>query len=398
MMRIIPRLPPMLMLAALALAGPIRAEEAERMPFELVRSLRAIQDRIAHGDAAAHESQGQLMAEIAARLARVDAAAWNDPRNARAAVIYVLSGGDPAVLKRLHGAGALPGIEENLVKGVLAYSEGRSAEADLLLGIDTRGLDPTIGGHIALVQSGLTLHKDANKALALLDEARLRSPGTLIEEAALRRQAFLVLAAGDRDRFETLSSRYLRRFGDSVYADSFRRQFATEVVGQKYAVDSARLKRIEAMLADLDQSDRLDIYLAIAAEGVLRGKVEATSMAAANASGLAEDGSATRARAELYRGAALIVTEEHDSGLATLKGVDKSALERVDAELLEAAVSLAGQMRRWPEAADAAGGLAEIEARAAPGEQPVVLATSKLLMVAKEMNSRADQMLNGAAK
>ena len=156
MMRIIPRLPPMLMLAALALAGPIRAEEAERMPFELVRSLRTIQDRIAHGDAAAHESQGQLMAEIAARLARVDAAAWNDPRNARAAVIYVLSGGDPAVLKRLHGAGALPGIEENLVKGVLAYSEGRSAEADLLLGIDTRGLDPTIGGHIALVQASIT--------------------------------------------------------------------------------------------------------------------------------------------------------------------------------------------------------------------------------------------------
>jgi chemotaxis protein MotC len=388
----------MLALAALTWPAWGRGDEGSRMPFELVRSLRAIQDRIAHGDAAAQAGQSKLLAEIGLQLQRVDAAAWKEPRNARAAVIYVLSGGDPAVLKRLRDVGPLVGIEEILIDGTLAYSEGRSTEAEPLLDIDTRPLDSNIAGHIALVQSVLALKKDVNKALAFLDEARLRSPGTLVEEAALRRQAFLVLAAGNRDRFEMLSSNYLRRFGDSIYAGSFRRQFAAEVVGEKYAIDSSRLKKLEAMLDDLDPAQRLELHLAIAEDGTVRGKVEAAKMAAEHAFRLAKDSNATKARAELYRGAALIATDEFERGVADLKSVDRSLLGPPDAELLDAAFSLAGQMRVWPETRDMIGGLQDLEAKAAQAEQPIVLATSKSLAVAQRAISQVDQMLNGAAK
>jgi chemotaxis protein MotC len=387
---------PILTLAVLAAAAPVHSEDAR--PFELIRSLRAAQDRIAHGDVAAREGQRRLLADIGARMARADDTVWKDARNARAVIVYVLSGGDPAVLKDLRGRGVLTGVEEDLVKGVLGYSEGRNADAELLLGIATKQLDASVAGHLALVQSTLTMHKDAARALALLDEARLSSPGTLVEEAALRRQAFLALAAGNRDLFEALSSRYLRRFADSVYAESFRRQFATEVVGQKYAVDAARLERLEAILADLAAAHRLDIYLMMSAEGIVRGKVEAIRMAAGQASGLAEADAAAKARAELYKGAALVATDELESGLAALEGIDKSLLDGSDGELLEAALALAGEMRRWPESGDAAGGMPEIEAKAHEAERPVISATARVLSAAQKSNARVDQMLSGAAK
>jgi chemotaxis protein MotC len=302
------------------------------------------------------------------------------------------------VLSRLSASGSLPGIDETLVKGVLGYSEGRSADAETLLSIDPRRLEPTIAGHVALVQSGLVMPKDAGKALSLLDEARLRAPGTLVEEAGLRRQAFLLLAAGNRDGFEATSSRYFRRFGDSVYAPSFRMQFAMEVVGEKYAVDGVRLKRLEAILADVSPADRRELYLSIAAQGIVRGKVEAAGVAGGHASRLADDGTSARARAELYRGAALVVTDEHESGLAALKGVDRVRLDSADTELLEAALQLAGQLRKWPEPVDKARTLQEIEAKATHTERPVVLATAKVLGAVQKLNMRVDQMLDGVAK
>ena len=68
--------------------------------------------------------------------------------------------------------------------------------------------------------------KEPAKALAYLDDARLLAPGTLIEEAAFRRQIALIASAGDGERYEMMVARYLRRFPNSVYAGNFRQQFA----------------------------------------------------------------------------------------------------------------------------------------------------------------------------
>jgi chemotaxis protein MotC len=383
---------------ACLLPGPVRCEEAGSAPFQLVRSLRATQDQIAQGDAAAHAGQRKHLADIAAQLVNANAKAWNDPKNARAAVIYVLSGGDPGVLRGLRDLGALQGVDENTVKGALAYGEGRNAEAEALLGIDARSLDPTIGGHIALVQSVLTTKKDANKALAFLDEARLLSPGTLVEEAALRRQTFLVAATGALDKFEMLSRRYLRRFGSSVYANSFRRQFAAEVANQKYDSDPERLARLEVVLGSLSSADQRDIYLTIAEEGIARGKVELTRLAARDASRLTEDGSVERSRARLYEGAALIVTEQFEKGFAALKRIDRTRLGPADAELLDAAASLASEVRRWPEPSDTVGSLQDLEKRATQVDRASVLATSNVIKAAEKAMAHVDQLLNGASK
>ena len=64
-----------------------------------MRTLQILQEQIAHGNAAAQAAQPKLMAHIAERFLAADPAVWREPRNARAGVLFVLSGGKPAVMR-----------------------------------------------------------------------------------------------------------------------------------------------------------------------------------------------------------------------------------------------------------------------------------------------------------
>ncbi|TIV45467.1 MAG: chemotaxis protein MotC, partial [Mesorhizobium sp.] len=89
-----------------------------------------------------------------------------------------------------------------IAKGVVAYLNGRPANAiEMLKPIDPMSVPPDIGAFLALVKGSLLAADDPAQALALLDEARLLSPGTLVEEAALRRSVGIAAAQGDAARF-----------------------------------------------------------------------------------------------------------------------------------------------------------------------------------------------------
>src|SRR5882724_11396176 len=198
------RLPLRVVLASAALLSAAGAHGQERPlePFELVRSLRSLQDRIAGGDAAAYLSYRKALSQLTEQLGQARDEAWTDPRNVRAAVALVLSGGDPRVLQPL--VSQVAGPDGTLVRGALAYGQNRNAEAlELLADVDARTLDPSIAGHVALVQAELVAKTDREKSAALLAEARLLAPGTMIEEAALRRDVALAVERGDADGFGT---------------------------------------------------------------------------------------------------------------------------------------------------------------------------------------------------
>ena len=152
----------------LLLAGVMaaHAEERPREPFELVRSLRVVQDEIAKGSSEAHIAQRRLMTSISDDLATVAADRWNEPRNVRAAILFVLSGGDPRILRSVLGLDRQPAAAETLMRGALAYAEGRSGEAsEHLSGIEARALDPGIAGTVALVQAALAAKAAPMKAM-----------------------------------------------------------------------------------------------------------------------------------------------------------------------------------------------------------------------------------------
>ncbi len=367
-------------------------EEAAKQPYELVRALSDLQDESARGNAEAHIRQRQLVSLLAQQLVSADASVWKDPKNVKAAVVYALSGGEPRVLKSLFALRQLPGVDEKLLNAALAYSEGRNTDAlELFSHIDARTLDWGLGARVALVRSGLMATKDAKSAVALLDEARLLAPGTIVEDAALRRQVFIVAGLGDFDAFEMLASQYMRRFPNSIYASAFHEQFASEVAGGRYGQDAERLRKLEITLESIDVVNRRRCYLLIAQEAVARGRVELARLAARNAIRLTADNAPDHMRARVYEAATLVVTEDYESGVAALIGLDKTALDARDAELLEAAFAVAEEVRRPPSAGDTNAPPADSVSQAKGDSVPEL----KTVALAQKVLARVDAILTG---
>jgi chemotaxis protein MotC len=275
---------------------------------------------------------------------------WREPANARAAIIYVLSGGRPHLLHKLIEEKLLPESETELARGALAYATGRREEAwSLLEKMDARDLPPALGAHLALMQASLTMDKDPGSAVAYLETARLLAPGTLIEEAALRRQLSVASALSDAESFMSLARQYLRRFPDSIYAANFMRAFPDLWAGLDLPGDAETFASLEATVAGLAGADRRAIYLALAHDGLVAGEVELARLTATGASGLAEADSAEGRRAALYAAAAQVAGEDTPRALEALRAIDPAALDEADAELHAAALSVAEQVRQEPE-------------------------------------------------
>src|SRR5690606_9545545 len=85
---------------AVAVAGPATAGRAENalQPYQMVRSLQLVQDRIAAGDHAAMPMQAKLLEMIDARFRAAGAGDLDDPKNLRALLVYGMSGGNPATI------------------------------------------------------------------------------------------------------------------------------------------------------------------------------------------------------------------------------------------------------------------------------------------------------------
>ena len=338
-------------------------------PYQLVRTLQAMQDDMAGGSAAALAGQRALLQRMEEEFADADPLVWQDRRNARALVAYTLGGGRPITLRRLLASETPPDGDAALMRGALAVVEGGEATARrYLTDIAPRSLPASLGGQLALAQAALAVGKDPQGALMLLDTARLLAPGTLVEEAALRRQIFVASELDDLARFETLSGQYLRRFRRSVYAGNFRRRFAAALSRMNFLNDPAQFHRLDDMLAETDAEARRELYLVVAQAAVNEGKTALAATAAERALASAPAGSVDEARGRLYRGAALAVTLDGlEAAMADLQTVNRAGLPRTDAALLKAASETAMLIQTAAATADSSTGPAAANAEE---EQP----------------------------
>lgn len=340
-----------LLLISLLATSPLAAEEAIP-PFEMVRTLQTLQAQIAGGNAAAVAAQRELLGLMERKFLAADPAVWQDGRNARAAVTYTLSGGSPRLMRSLLALAPPIAADADLAAGALAYIENREEEARKhLLPIDARALPMSLSGQVALVQAGLIAREDIPKAIRLLDDARLLMPGTLVEEAALRREVFLIAQTGNLDRFEFLSRQYLRRFGTSIYAEDFRQRFATAIARLGIADGDDRFPRLEAILKSSDPENQRALFLQLAQAAVVHGKLGTARSAAADAAALAPLGGSDAMRAGLYDAAASIVAGRDIGDVRKrLDNLNRRQLGRRDTDLLDAAVAVAAAVGEVPAA------------------------------------------------
>lgn len=360
----------------------VPAVELDKQPYILVRALRSIQDEIAAGSVEAHEQQRRLLRDLSQQMRALPTGVWDDVRNVRSAIFFVLSGGDPAVLKLVIGRERTPHIERRLLKGALAYGEGRLIDSlALIQKMDARKLDASLAGMVALIQGTLTAKKDAQKALAYFNDARLLGPGTLVEESALRQQIMILARDGEVEQFDLLASQYSRRFPRSLFARNFRQQFFAGVARQSFKRASEWISRTETELMKVPASERAGLYLAIAEEALKGGNIGMAQFAAGKARELSSAGSRTLQRAMLYEGAAMVATADFEKGVALLDSIDVPKLGMSDRDVLASARSVAKAVGRWPEAGKA------------PDEPPTAAVSH-----AETLLSQVDSLLEGASQ
>ncbi len=375
---------------ATAKAGAPRT--TDEAPFELVRSLQSLQDRMAAGDVSALTDQRALRDEIDRAFAQADPETWKDQRNAEAAVTYVLIGGSPAILKSVIALDPKPAIDQRLVNGVFAYASGDSATAaPLLADIDLAAVPASMAGQVAIAQSALVVQSNPTKAMQLLALARLLAPGTLVEEAAIRRQLFVADQQRDDNAIQSLARQYLDRFRHSVYAGNFRTRFAAALSHMKSIDSEASFSRLDDMLAMVEPDARCELYLTVALASSINKRLTAARLAAERASGLALAGSVQEARARLYHAAALAALPKLvDTAGEDLAGLNRAMLPTADLALLDVVEATVHGVQSATDLSAIKVAVAEpLGAGATPTENPVMkraeqaLADTQTLVAAK---------------
>lgn len=377
--------------AGTAAKAPDQGQSAT--PVQMVRTLQFMQDQVAEGSTEAHAGQRGLLGIFNERFLSLPVETWRDSKSTRAAVMFVLSGGNPQILRGIVASGALLGEDRPFAEGALAYVEGREVDArKALLPVDARQLPPMLGAQVALVQSALVVGKDPAKSMELLDFVRLQAPGTLLEEAALRREVFVASQIEDAEKFEFLVLQYLRRYRHSIYAGNFRQRLASALTRIDFGADPARVERIGAVLGNLEPDVRRDLYLLVAKSAVEQGKIKSVLVAAEQAIRLSEDDKVSATRAKLYHAAAMIVMPGAlEAGIEDLKSLDRSILPAADIAVLNAALAAANQIRIVPDKPVAAKPVKTAPARISEATQ----ASEQLpaLSRAQEALNRVDKLI-----
>jgi chemotaxis protein MotC len=310
-------------------------------PYQMVRSLQLVQDRIAGGDHAALPMQTKLLEMIDARFRAADASEFDNARNLDALLIYAMSGGNPATIAETMERLDLPADDRQLGEGVVAYLSGDVAGArEAMSVIAPMNHPPELAAFLALVKGSVTSSDDAQAAIAILDRARLIGPGTLVEEAALRRTIALTVTTGDAGRFMNASEQYARRFLRSPYASQFAESFVAGIIELSH--QSIDFTGIEATVDWMTHEQARTVYLRLARRAAIDGNSALLDFASRKAAdypgGALEAGGP---RSELYSSISSITSETVDEVLARLKDLDPRGLSAADRALLKAAKTVA---------------------------------------------------------
>ena len=312
-------------------------------PYQMVRSLQLVQDRIAGGDHAALPMQKKLLELIDARFRDAESREFSERRNFDALMIYAMSGGNPATVAASLGGLSLDEADGAATAGVLSYLGGDvTAARSAMAGVQPSAHPQEVAAFLALVKGSVVAGDDARAGMAMLDRARLLAPGTLVEEAALRRTLSLAVTADDAGRFMLASEQYARRFLRSPYAAQFAETFVSGIIALRKSLD---LGRVEEAVSWMTQEQAKTVYLRLARRAAIDGDAELLAFASQRAIGEgaeAQDG--IDPRSELYSSISSVTSGTVEEVLARLSGLDASQLSSADRALLEAARTVATEV------------------------------------------------------
>jgi len=321
--------------------------------------------------------------------------AWDDYVNVRTSLLYVLSGGDARVLQPLIKQNSLSVADQNLAAGIMSFAEGQPKKArELFEDIDPRSLDVSLVGPFALAKASLYLEDDHATAIRLLDDARLACPHTAIDEASARREIPLLLDAGDTSRALMLTTSYVQEFGKSIYAWKLFREFAEAAAKHGEFDNEESVDRLAATFDDDDMQPASELFIDLAGEGLLQGRLKLAKAAAAKVLATSNASTENKERARLYTAAAEAPSNDAVNAMKALDQITVDRLSEDDAEIREVAGFIAKTVTGTDVAPTAVRKTAPQAVAQAPGEKNAMTALNK----ADEILKEADSMITRSGK
>lgn len=314
-----------------------------------VRAFRRMEELIVNGDPEAFKERQLLSNRLAAEFLAEQGEVWQKPVNVHALVGYVLMGGDANVLRQLLRRGVVRDEFRDLALGTLALGERRTADARKHLAkVDIRPLPLDLGEIVELARTTLAAIDDPHRAIQRLAELRIRSRGTLIEESALRQQAFMLIKTGDVDEALRVAALYLMRFPRSHFVGSFLDDFGEAVGAGDWARTEEVATKVVSMFSRCPAPLTAILLSAMSRESMLRGRWQSARKAAALALSMMKPDEARREDANVYLLAATVAIGDQPDALARLKALDVSRYKPGERGLIRAAIGIGEQLARRP--------------------------------------------------
>jgi chemotaxis protein MotC len=305
---------------------------------DLVVDVQRLQARLAMGDKAAYPLSRERIKEAGKAIASAAPDDFKIPEERAAVVAYLLSGGQPRDVAAIVDRGDFPKEERELLRGAIGYVGGQQAQAEALLPFDPYKASLRLGGQLAFAQSVLTAPKDARKALELLDIARILAPGTLVEEAALRREILLVGDLRETPRVAFLARQYVERYGRSLYAGNFVASLARTAIRSDLCATPSDLAKFSALLRLIAPEQARNFLLSVARASLPLGRFEVAAAAAADALTTAPARSPDELKGKVYQLAARFPKLPEVEAIAAFSAIPADKLAPEDRMLFKAAV------------------------------------------------------------
>jgi hypothetical protein len=231
-----------------------QAESLKRLRHPLQALLEA-QTALAYGRNGAEERYKQAQGAIAGEIKTFGRRTLSS-QDVEQLAIYLFSGGEPSLVENiLHSLEKDP-PNKALLEGATAYVSRDLKLADRKLqSLDLARLQPPVRSRVLLVQSQTISSLDAVEKARLLEQAASLSPGTLVEEASIRRLVQLWADVANARQLMKWSRQYLRRFPKSYYMDEFVKSFGAGILKTARQGDAPRKDDIDFILRSLALPD-----------------------------------------------------------------------------------------------------------------------------------------------
>ena len=341
-------------------------------PWRLVRNLQLVQDDIVNGINGAQREYRDQLINASTILLSQSPKIWQNERNLNAIALYVLIGGDIAVGKKAMKESMLDQNKKMPLKAALSFSGRRFREAhNLMTKLDHTKLPASMSAQFALAKSMVTSSTDLDQAAKFLDDARRLAPGTLIEEASLRRSTRIAGEQRKFKRFKFITSTYLFRFHKSQYFGGFLRDFAFGLVRMPKENSVGSANYMKDFFKRLNNRQKLMIATYVARNATIMGKTEIARWASNFAIEGLKPGSKLHTRMLLYSSASGMANQEHFKGsIISLAKVDREILDENDKKLFDAVQIIAVQLKKKLENYAQYRESIEFSQQPYPGEKP----------------------------